>query len=190
MDAPLHPPLRVTALENTHLSTKITQKRLEAFLLDFQERATAAQGGLPAVTVQVQKLAAALKEEREEMKGSDAVRREPAEEGARVVEDVHGADEPAAVPAREEVALLVAAMAMRRGLKPEGKAYVKDFLALSFDAKLGMLFIDNYATQESKRADARADSSFTPSKNLICLDIVYGRPDIDTMWTKERLKRA
>ncbi|KAJ7694586.1 hypothetical protein B0H17DRAFT_1199111 [Mycena rosella] len=68
MDAPLHPPLRITALSGKPLSTKSTQKRLEAFLQDFEDRTTAAQSGQTAVTVQVQKLRDALKEEREAVK--------------------------------------------------------------------------------------------------------------------------
>ncbi|KAJ6480972.1 hypothetical protein C8R45DRAFT_905590 [Mycena sanguinolenta] len=70
MDAPLHPPLRLHAVSSTPLSSKSTQKRLETFLQDFQGRTTAAQGGggHSAVTVQVQKLSDALKEEREAVK--------------------------------------------------------------------------------------------------------------------------
>ncbi|KAJ7208774.1 hypothetical protein B0H12DRAFT_1158370 [Mycena haematopus] len=68
MDAPLHPPLRVDAVSRTPLSSKSTQKRLEKFLQDFQERTTASQGGHSAVTVQVQKLKDALKDEREAAK--------------------------------------------------------------------------------------------------------------------------
>ncbi|KAJ7509620.1 hypothetical protein B0H11DRAFT_1702758 [Mycena galericulata] len=68
MDAPLDPPLRVNALSSKSLTNKSTQKRLEAFLQDFQDRTTAAQSGHTAVTVQVQKLKDALKEERDEIK--------------------------------------------------------------------------------------------------------------------------
>ncbi|KAJ7464390.1 hypothetical protein FB451DRAFT_438180 [Mycena latifolia] len=68
MDAPLHPPLRINALSSKPLSAKSTQKRLEGFLQDFQDRTTAAQSGHTAVTVQVQKLKDALKEEREAVK--------------------------------------------------------------------------------------------------------------------------
>ncbi|KAJ7694565.1 hypothetical protein B0H17DRAFT_931676 [Mycena rosella] len=64
MDAPLHPPLRINARSSKPLSTKSTQKRLEVFLQDFQDRTTAAQSGHTAVTVQVQKLQDALKDER------------------------------------------------------------------------------------------------------------------------------
>ncbi|KAF8217133.1 hypothetical protein K438DRAFT_1798336 [Mycena galopus ATCC 62051] len=70
MDAPLHPPLRIDAISSKPLSSKSTQKRLETFLQDFQERTTAAQGGHSAVTVQVQKLQDALKEEREAVKAA------------------------------------------------------------------------------------------------------------------------
>ncbi|KAJ7083813.1 hypothetical protein C8R44DRAFT_722024 [Mycena epipterygia] len=65
MDAPLHPPLRINALSSKGLTSKSTQKRLEAFLQDFQDRTTAAQSGHTAATVQVHKLKDALKEERE-----------------------------------------------------------------------------------------------------------------------------
>ncbi|KAJ6582143.1 hypothetical protein B0H19DRAFT_1252275 [Mycena capillaripes] len=68
MDAPLHPPLRVDALSSKPLTSKSTQKRLEVFLQDLQDRTTAAQSGHTAVTVQVQKLKDALKEEREAIK--------------------------------------------------------------------------------------------------------------------------
>ncbi|KAJ7648607.1 hypothetical protein DFH06DRAFT_1209182, partial [Mycena polygramma] len=68
MDAPLHPPLRVNAYSRKSLSSKSTQKWLEAFLQDFQDLTTAAQSGQTAVTVQVQKLKDALKEEREAIK--------------------------------------------------------------------------------------------------------------------------
>ncbi|KAF7300739.1 hypothetical protein MKEN_01298700 [Mycena kentingensis (nom. inval.)] len=57
--------------------------------------------------------------------------------------------------------------ATQRKLKPEGKSQLKDFLALSLDAKLGMIFIDGLATQQSNSDAAKVDSSFTPSKNLI-----------------------
>ncbi|KAJ6592202.1 hypothetical protein DFH09DRAFT_1136850, partial [Mycena vulgaris] len=70
MDAPLHPPLRINALSSKALSTKSTQKRLESFLQDFQDRTTAAQSGHTAATVQVEKLKDALKEEREAVKAS------------------------------------------------------------------------------------------------------------------------
>ncbi|KAJ7097236.1 hypothetical protein B0H15DRAFT_773681 [Mycena belliarum] len=68
MDAPLHPPLRIDALTSKPLSAKSTQKRLESFLQDFQDRTTAAQSGHTAVTVQVRKLRDALKEEKEALK--------------------------------------------------------------------------------------------------------------------------
>ncbi|KAJ7199292.1 hypothetical protein B0H12DRAFT_1064017 [Mycena haematopus] len=68
MDAPLHPPLRVDAVSRTPLSSKNTQRRLEKFLQDFGDRTTASQGGHSAVTVQVQKLQDALRDEREAVK--------------------------------------------------------------------------------------------------------------------------
>ncbi|KAF7299459.1 Short-chain dehydrogenase/reductase family protein [Mycena indigotica] len=72
MDSPLHPPPRVTALASKPLTTKSAQKRLELFLDDFQARSTASQSGTTTVTVQVEKLQKALKEEREEMKKAKA----------------------------------------------------------------------------------------------------------------------
>ncbi|KAJ7148540.1 hypothetical protein C8R43DRAFT_855104, partial [Mycena crocata] len=65
MDAPLHPPLRIDALSSKPLTSKSTQKRLEVFLQDFQDRTTASQSGHTTMTVQVTKLKDALKEERE-----------------------------------------------------------------------------------------------------------------------------
>ncbi|KAJ7197741.1 hypothetical protein GGX14DRAFT_525986 [Mycena pura] len=64
MDAPLHPPLRVVALSSKPLTKKGTRKRLEVFLQDLQDRTTTSRGGT-AVTVQVQKLRDALREERD-----------------------------------------------------------------------------------------------------------------------------
>ncbi|KXN90348.1 hypothetical protein AN958_04381 [Leucoagaricus sp. SymC.cos] len=64
MDVPLHPPVRIHTLASTPLSTKNAEKRLDAFIEDFQARSTAAQGGNTAVTVQLQKLKDALREER------------------------------------------------------------------------------------------------------------------------------
>ena len=64
MDKPLIPPLRIQPVSATDISTKATRRRLEAFLYDFQARNTSAQGGNTAVTVQLQKLSYALKEER------------------------------------------------------------------------------------------------------------------------------
>jgi hypothetical protein len=64
MDPPLQPPLRVKPLSSSSVSSKHTQKRLEAFIDDFQARSTASQGGSTAVTVQLQKLKDALQEER------------------------------------------------------------------------------------------------------------------------------
>ncbi|KAF5362050.1 hypothetical protein D9756_002091 [Leucocoprinus leucothites] len=64
MDNPLHPPVRIQALASTSLSTKSAEKRIEAFIDDFQARSTASQGSNTAVTVQLQKLKDALREER------------------------------------------------------------------------------------------------------------------------------
>jgi hypothetical protein len=64
MDPPLQPPLRIQQLSSSSLSMKHAQRRLEAFLNDFQARNTGSQGGNTAVTVQLQKLKDALREER------------------------------------------------------------------------------------------------------------------------------
>ncbi|KAF8959603.1 hypothetical protein BDZ97DRAFT_1666908 [Flammula alnicola] len=68
MDPLLSPPVRIEAVSAAPITKKATQKRLEAFLEDFQSRSTSAQGGNTAVTVQLQKLADALKEERKKKK--------------------------------------------------------------------------------------------------------------------------
>ena len=63
MDAPLHPPLRISALSSKPLTKKATQKRLETFLQDFEDRATAAHSsGQTTASVQVRKLKEALKD--------------------------------------------------------------------------------------------------------------------------------
>lgn len=64
MDRPLTPPPRIQVISTISTSTKTTLKLLETFLDDFQARSTSAQGGNTAVTVQLQKLVDALKEER------------------------------------------------------------------------------------------------------------------------------
>jgi len=64
MDAPLSPPVRIKAISASPINSKDAQKRLDGFLEDFKARSTSAQGGNTAVTVQLQKLANALKEER------------------------------------------------------------------------------------------------------------------------------
>ncbi|KAJ7623649.1 hypothetical protein FB45DRAFT_926336 [Roridomyces roridus] len=64
------PPLRITPHSSKGLSTKATEKRLESFLGDFSDRATAAHSGQTTASVQVQKLVDALKEEKEEMKAA------------------------------------------------------------------------------------------------------------------------
>ncbi|KAF9529003.1 hypothetical protein CPB83DRAFT_790910 [Crepidotus variabilis] len=71
MDPPLAPPVRIQPISATPVSAKSVQKTLEIFLEDFQARSTAGQGGNGAVTVQLQKLADALKEERK-LKRKDA----------------------------------------------------------------------------------------------------------------------
>ncbi|KAJ3564664.1 hypothetical protein NP233_g8144 [Leucocoprinus birnbaumii] len=64
MDIPLHPPVRIQTLASSSLSTKSAEKRIEAFIEDFQARSTASQGSNTAVTVQLQKLKDAIREER------------------------------------------------------------------------------------------------------------------------------
>jgi hypothetical protein len=64
MDRPLSPPFRIQVISATEIPPKTAQKLLAAFLDDFQARSTSAQGGNTAVTVQLQKLVDALKEER------------------------------------------------------------------------------------------------------------------------------
>ncbi|PPQ72866.1 hypothetical protein CVT26_003491 [Gymnopilus dilepis] len=72
MDPPLSPPIRIQPIKSTEISTKAARKNLETFLEDFSSRSTSVQGGNTAVTVQLQKLAAALKEERKrEKKGKE-----------------------------------------------------------------------------------------------------------------------
>ena len=64
MDPPLQPSLRVYQLSSSSILVKHAQRRLEAFLGDFQARNTTSQEGNTVVTVQLQKLKDALKEER------------------------------------------------------------------------------------------------------------------------------
>ncbi|KDR81030.1 hypothetical protein GALMADRAFT_48401, partial [Galerina marginata CBS 339.88] len=68
MDPPLAPPVRIQALSYSPITTKVAQKDIDAFLEDFQSRSTSATGGNTAVTVQLQNLADALKEERKKKK--------------------------------------------------------------------------------------------------------------------------
>ncbi|KAG7439825.1 uncharacterized protein BT62DRAFT_689192 [Guyanagaster necrorhizus] len=68
MDAPLNPPTRIQPFSVTSISTKSTQKRIDAFMSEFQARTTAAQGINTAVTVQLQNLRDALREEHERRK--------------------------------------------------------------------------------------------------------------------------
>ncbi|KNZ77193.1 hypothetical protein J132_06188 [Termitomyces sp. J132] len=63
MDTPLHPPVRLQPVYSQPVNVKDTQRLLESFIDDFQERSSAAQGGNTAVTVQLQKLRDALQEE-------------------------------------------------------------------------------------------------------------------------------
>ncbi|KAF8234438.1 hypothetical protein L208DRAFT_1262033 [Tricholoma matsutake] len=70
MDPSLQPPLRIQPLSSSSISTKHAQRRIGAFLDDFQARSTASQGGNTAVTVQLQKLKDALREERHKKNAS------------------------------------------------------------------------------------------------------------------------
>ena len=73
MDPPLTPPARIQVVSTTPISIKTTQHRLQGFLDNFQARSTSAQGGNTAVTVQLQKLMDALKEERVKNKGKKQI---------------------------------------------------------------------------------------------------------------------
>jgi hypothetical protein len=64
MDPPLNPPVRLQPISAIPISSRAAQKAIETFLDDVQARTTAGQGGHGAVTVQLQKLGDALKEER------------------------------------------------------------------------------------------------------------------------------
>ena len=66
MDPPLSPPVHIQPFASTPITVKAARKRLETFLEDFQSRSTFAQGDNAAVTVQLQKLADALKKERKQ----------------------------------------------------------------------------------------------------------------------------
>ena len=68
MDPALSPPVRLQAISATPITQKAMQKQLETFLEDFQSRTTATQGSNTAVTVQLQKLANALKADRKKKK--------------------------------------------------------------------------------------------------------------------------
>jgi hypothetical protein len=64
MDAALNPPVRIQPIAIKPISTHDAQTALESFLSEFQSRGAMAKGGDGAVTVQLQKLADALREER------------------------------------------------------------------------------------------------------------------------------
>jgi len=68
MDPALTPPVRIQPLSATPITAKVARKHIDNFLDDFQARSTSAQSGNSAVTVQLQKLAIALKEERKLVK--------------------------------------------------------------------------------------------------------------------------
>ena len=71
MDPPLSPPVRLQAISATPITQKAMQKQIEMFLEDFQSRTTAAQGSNTAVTVQLQKLANALKADRKKKRDKE-----------------------------------------------------------------------------------------------------------------------
>jgi len=68
MDPPLSPPVRLQAISAMPITQKAMQKQIDMFLEDYQSRTTAAQGTNTAVTVQLQKLANALKADRKKKK--------------------------------------------------------------------------------------------------------------------------
>jgi len=68
MDPPLAPPVRIRPISATPIAAKVTRKHIDNFLDGFQARSTSAQSGSSAVTVQLQKLAIALKGERKLVK--------------------------------------------------------------------------------------------------------------------------
>ena len=68
MDAPLAPPVRLRVTSSNPISTKNTQKSIAAFLDDFEARSISSGGPNTAVTVQLQKLKDALREERKQKK--------------------------------------------------------------------------------------------------------------------------
>ena len=70
MDPALTPPVHIVPLATTSVSQKAARKQIDGFLSAFEARSTSAQGGNTAVTVQLQKLADALKEERKAKKSS------------------------------------------------------------------------------------------------------------------------
>lgn len=68
MESPLTPPPRLQVISASEIPSRTAQKRIAAFLDDFHARSTSAQGGNTAVTVQLQKLGDALKEESQRVK--------------------------------------------------------------------------------------------------------------------------
>lgn len=66
MDAPLNPPIRIlpNPSPSRTLSAKATEKQITDFLEDFEARSAGSLGGNTAVSVQLNKLREALREER------------------------------------------------------------------------------------------------------------------------------
>lgn len=58
------PPLRIQAVSRTPVSSKEARKQVDGYLKNLNARTTASQGANTAVTVQLEKLRDALKEER------------------------------------------------------------------------------------------------------------------------------
>lgn len=65
MDAALNPPIRLQVLKTTPASPKVTQTHIEDFLANFQSRCMigGGGGGDTAVTMRLQKLSLALRED-------------------------------------------------------------------------------------------------------------------------------
>lgn len=58
------PPVRIQANASSPLSLKVAQSRVDEFLVDFHTRSTPSKGGDSAITAQLEKLSASLKEQR------------------------------------------------------------------------------------------------------------------------------
>ncbi|KAI0316138.1 hypothetical protein OF83DRAFT_1060823 [Amylostereum chailletii] len=66
-----NPPTRVVVSSSKDLSLKDAQTSVADFLVDFEGRASTLKGGDHSVTVQLQKLSAALEEERKRSRKVD-----------------------------------------------------------------------------------------------------------------------
>ncbi|EIM79306.1 uncharacterized protein STEHIDRAFT_116644 [Stereum hirsutum FP-91666 SS1] len=65
MDSSPQPPVRIIPTSSTKLSPTQALDALDEFMADFQERSSPLKGGDNTVTVQLQKLSAALQQEEE-----------------------------------------------------------------------------------------------------------------------------